>query len=179
MNEISARIQVTPELPHPFRPTEKTAIHDPGSVSSPDTTPAGDWLLDRPASRTVGMNFWCSEAIQPPMSSAVSRPPPPIQSGSSQTCLRLSQERCTCKVLFPNLYSPAAPSLFYFIFFNWSRLGLKRLVSFRRASQWFSYPYIPIHFSDSFPYSLSQDIQCSSLCYVVDLCYFIIVVCMC
>ena len=31
MNEISARIQVTPELPHPFRPTEKTAIHDPGS----------------------------------------------------------------------------------------------------------------------------------------------------
>ena len=34
MNEISARIRVTPELPHPFRPTKKTAIHDPGSKIS-------------------------------------------------------------------------------------------------------------------------------------------------
>lgn len=124
MNEISARIQVTPELPHPFRPTEKTAIHDPGSVSSPDTKPAGDLLLDRPASRTVGMNFWRSEATQSMMSSAVSCPSPPIQSGSSQTCQRLSQQHCTCKILFPNLYSPAAPSfiLFFLLKQTWFKM---------------------------------------------------------
>ena len=76
MSEISAHIEVTPELPHPSHPTEKMAIHDPGSVFSPDTKPAGDVTLDRPASRTVGMDFCCSEATRFMMSSALSHPSP-------------------------------------------------------------------------------------------------------
>lgn len=52
MNEISARMR-DPRTPHPFRPTKKMAIHDPGKRVSP-ADPAGDLLVDRPASGTRG-----------------------------------------------------------------------------------------------------------------------------
>ena len=63
MNEISALIKETPELPHHFCPvghSERTAVCAPGSRLSPDTRSAGALILDFSASKMVSNVCWLS-----------------------------------------------------------------------------------------------------------------------
>ena len=63
VNEISALIKETPELPHHFCPvghSERTAVCAPGSRLSPDTRSAGALILDFSASKMVSNVCWLS-----------------------------------------------------------------------------------------------------------------------
>ena len=58
-----------------------------------------------------------------------------------------------------------------FFFCCWSIVDLQSCVNFYGTAKWFSYTYIYILFYILFQYSLSQDIEYSSLCYTVGPCY--------